>query len=95
MRIGDIYKHKKYNTFIKIEGFAHHINLKHSKNFIIVYSILEEIDGFLGSCPSFMGYALAQSQIEAKYELYIKSEDMTSKNINEVSEKILKEILQD
>lgn len=92
MHIGDIYKHKKYNKFIRICGFAHHIKLLGAENFIIVYEVLQEIDGYLASCPSFMEYAYNQEQIEFEYDLYISADDINYENFDEINQCILNEL---
>ena len=89
MQIGDVYKHKKYNKFIQINGFAKHINLLDS-DFIIVYDVLQIIDGDIGTCPSSMEYAYSQDQIESNYDLYIKNNDINIENLEKIKQKLNK-----
>jgi len=92
MHIGDIYKHKKYNKFIQINGFATNMKSSNNSSFIIVFNVLQIIDEHLASCPSFMEWAYNKEQIEAEYDLYISADDINYLNFNEINEKIFKEL---
>lgn len=82
MKLGNVYKHKKYNNLIQIDCFASHINCftnqTENKDSVIVYANLitkGNIYQIGGSCPSFNGYGTV-AEIEEEYELYIDESDL-------------------
>lgn len=95
MKLRDIYKHKKYNNFIRISSFATPINksLDFKEDLYIIVENLQVIDGNVSSCPSFNMYG-TQEDIEQDYELYRDADTITWDTYEEVFDKI-KEMIED
>ena len=97
MRIGDIYKHKKYCSFVSIDGFLRKFNedrLSETNPLLICLAPLQLIDDMVSYCPSDLLYG-SQEDIEQEYELYKSSDHMNSIEYKELMEEIKEILLKD
>lgn len=90
MRIGDIYKHKKYNSFVSIDGFLQKFNeerLTETNPLLICMAPLQLIDDMVSYSPSDLLYG-SQEDIEKEYELYKSSDHMNHVEYKQVMNEI-------
>lgn len=96
MQIGDIYKSKKGNVFIRIDSFITRLGEKFDREtnpLLIVVNYIQVIDEGVSFCPSDNQYG-TQEDIEKDYDLYLSSDKLTPMNYDEEMNKI-KQIVED
>ena len=95
LHIGDIYKHKKMNTFIRILGFASNIKTEYGTDFVIIYEKLNKSEDKTHLVSSYinLGFALQEKDLKQKYKLYVSFKQIGNPiEFEKIEKTILKEM---
>ena len=85
MRIGDIYKHKKEDIFIRINSFATHMGNSLSKKIVVFGTINKDNNNYMYMYPDLSGFG-TQEEIENIYSLVISSDNVEKSKWEDIIE---------